>query len=72
MADLTCGVKEYFGFSVDVAFIVAYNSDETTIANPIVKVEISSSASANPFATAVEVVNTDANPVKTQAVVVAP
>lgn len=83
-ADLTCGVKEYFGFSVDVAFIVAYNSDETTIANPIVKVEISSSASANPFATAVEVVNTavspvitqgsvevtntDANPVKTQAV----
>lgn len=44
-ADLTCSVKEYFGFSVDVAFIVAYNSDAATIANPIIKSEI---AAANP------------------------
>ena len=26
-ADLTCAVKEYFGFSVDVAYMVAYNSN---------------------------------------------
>lgn len=44
-ADLTCAVKEYFGFSVDVAFIVAYNSNPEEIANPIIKAEI---AAANP------------------------
>lgn len=39
-ADLTCGIKEYFGFSVDVAFIVAYNSAPSTVANPIIKAQI--------------------------------
>lgn len=38
--DLTCAVKEYFGFSVDVAFLVAYNNSPATVANPIVKAEI--------------------------------
>lgn len=42
-ADLTCAVKEYFGFSVDVAFLIAYNNSLTTVANPIVKAEIAKS-----------------------------
>ena len=64
-ADMVCNVKEYFGFSVDVAFLVAYNSDPTTVANPIIKVELAAPGSANPFATPVEVVNSTTNPVNT-------
>lgn len=41
--DLTCAVKEYFGFSVDVAFLIAYNSSPSTVASPIVKAEIAKS-----------------------------
>lgn len=67
-ADMVCNVKEYFGFSVDVAFLVAYNSDPTTVANPIVKVEIAAPGNANPFATPVEVVNSEDNPVNTKAI----
>lgn len=65
-ADMTCAVKEYFGFSVDVAFVVAYNSDPSEVANPIIKVEISAPGNANPFATPVEVVNGEDNPVNTK------
>lgn len=65
--DMTCNVKEYFGFSVDIAFLVAYNSNPSTVANPIIKVEVASPA-GNPFATAVEVVNTEENPVNTKAI----
>lgn len=39
-ADMTCNVKEYFGFSADVAFVVAYNNDTTRIVNPIIKANI--------------------------------
>jgi hypothetical protein len=39
-ADMVCNVKEYFGFSVDVAYIVAYNSAPETVANPIIKGQI--------------------------------
>ena len=67
-ADMVCNVKEYFGFSVDVAFLVAYNSDPTTVANPIIKVEVATPGTANPFAAPVEVVNGQTNPVYTQAV----
>lgn len=67
-ADMVCNVKEYFGFSVDVAFLVAYNSDPTTVANPIIKVEIPAPGTANPFATPVEVVNGTDNPVNTKEV----
>lgn len=67
-ADLTCGKKEYFGFSVDVAFLVAYNSNPDTVANPIIKVSIATPGSSSPFATPVEVVNAQANPVYTRAV----
>ena len=66
--DMTCNVKEYFGFSVDIAFLVAYNSAPETVANPIIKVEVATPGTANPFAAPVEVVNGEANPVYTQAV----
>ena len=66
-ADMTCAVKEYFGFSVDIAFLVAYNSNPETVANPIIKVEIASPV-GSPFAQPVEVVNSEENPVNTHAV----
>ena len=49
-ADMTCNVKEYFGFSVDVAFIIAYNSDAENIANPIIKAQIAAPEANTPFA----------------------
>ena len=67
-ADMNCVVKEYFGFSVDIAFLVAYNSDPAAVANPIIKVEIAAPGSLNPFATPVELVNDAANPVNTRTV----
>lgn len=66
-ADMTCVVKEFFGFSVDIAFLVAYNSAPESVANPIIKVEIASPV-GSPFAQPVEVVNGEDNPVYTQAV----
>jgi len=39
-ADLVRGLKEHFGFAIDVAFITPYNSDPSTIASPIMKVAI--------------------------------
>ena len=63
--DMVCTVKEYFGFSVDVAFIVAYNSAPDDVANPIIGVKLMS-AQGNPFAKQVEIVNGEDNPVKTQ------
>ena len=55
--DMTCNVKEYFGFSVDVAFVIAYNSDPTTVANPIMKAQIAAPAANQPIATPVYVTN---------------
>lgn len=55
--DLTCGVKEYFGFSVDVAFITAYNSAPSEVANPIIKAQVAASAAGTPVASPVYVVN---------------
>lgn len=55
--DLTCAVKEYFGFSVDVAFLVAYNSDAATVANPIIKAGIASRAANEPLGMPVYVTN---------------
>ena len=68
-ADMVCNVKEYFGFSVDIAFLVAYNSAAATVANPIIKIEIGNSGSLNPFAAPVEVMNSEDNPVNTKAIV---
>lgn len=56
-ADMTCNVKEYFGFSVDVSFIIAYNSDPTTVANPIMKAQIAAPAANTPIAMPVYVTN---------------
>lgn len=66
--DLTCAVKEYFGFSLDVAFIVAYNNDPTTIANPIIKAEIAKTDAANAVARPVIIANGENNPVVTTTV----
>jgi hypothetical protein len=49
-ADMVCNVKEYFGFSVDVAYIIAYNSDPETVANPIIKAQIAAPQQNTPFA----------------------
>lgn len=56
-ADMTCVVKEYFGFSVDVAFITAYNSNPETVANPVIKAAIEAPATNTPVATPVYVTN---------------
>lgn len=41
-ADLTRARKEHYGFAVDVAIVTPYNSDPATIANPIMKLAITS------------------------------
>lgn len=56
-ADMTCNVKEYFGFSVDAAFIVAYNSAPSTVANPIIKAEIAARGANVPLGMPVYVTN---------------
>ena len=56
-ADLTCAVKEYFGFSVDVAYMVAYNSKPGTVANPIIKAEIAARDPNEPLGMPVYVTN---------------
>lgn len=67
-ADNVCALKEHFSFSLDVAFIVAYNNSLSTIANPIIKAEIASSTAASPVARPVTIVNGEDNPVYTQTV----
>ena len=56
-ADMTCNVKEYFGFSVDVAYVVAYNSAPASVANPIIKAEIASRVENQPLGMPVYVSN---------------
>lgn len=58
VADMACDIVEYFGFSVDVAFLTAYNSAPATIANPIVKAEIAAPAANTAAAYDVNVVAT--------------
>ena len=60
---MVCNVKEYFGFSVDVAYIVAYNSAPETVANPIIKAAIDAPATNQPYATPVYItIATDFQP----------
>lgn len=66
--DLTCALKEYFGFSVDVAFLVAYNSDPGTVANPVIKAEIAARAENTPLGMPVYVTNDAETPIYTQTV----
>lgn len=56
-ADMTCNVKEYFGFSIDVAFIIAGNSAPETVANPIIKAQIAARAEDVPLGMPVYVTN---------------
>ena len=56
-ADKTCNVKEYFGFSADVAFVIAYNSNPKTVANPIIKAQIAARAGDVPLGMPVYVTN---------------
>jgi len=42
-ADNTRAWKRYFGFSVDVCYVTAYNSDPTTIPSPIIAAQIATS-----------------------------
>ncbi len=63
--DLTCTKKEYFGFSVDVAFVTAYNSALSTKANPIIAATITK---GDTYASPVVVVNGESNPVNTKEV----
>lgn len=60
--DLTCALKEYFGFSVDVAFLVAYNSDPSKVANPIIKAQIAAREQNEPLGMPVYVTNAAAFP----------
>lgn len=67
-ADMTCNVKEYFGFSADVAFIIAYNNVPKTVANPIIKAQIAAHAENVPLGMPVYVTNTEDSPIFTQTV----
>jgi hypothetical protein len=66
-ADLTCAVKEYYGFELDIAFLTSYNSNPDVVANPIMKVNILG-GNANPVAKPVTIVNGNTNPVFTKEV----
>lgn len=59
-SDLTCALKEHYGFSLDVAFVVAYNDVPTKNANPIIKATIGKGANFAQPVTIVGTVNTKA------------
>lgn len=43
-ADLTRGLKQHYGFAVDVAVVTPYNSDPETNASPIIQVQVAKKA----------------------------
>ena len=43
-ADMTRGLKQHYGFAVDVAVITPYNSDPTEIASPIIQLQVAKKA----------------------------
>lgn len=65
--DMTCDVKEDYQFTFNIAFITAFNSDTSTIPNPIIKFSIGASG-AEAMAKPVRVVTDDKNPIFTKAV----
>ena len=67
-SDMKCVHKEYYGFSVDVAYMVAYNSDPAEIANPIMKFDILKSTMTPVTTIPVQVVNPTESPVNTKEV----
>lgn len=64
-ADETCTKKEFFGFAIDIATVVAYNSDPATRYNPILKFQVEANDSQNAFARPVRIVNSQTDPVYT-------
>lgn len=62
-ADLTRARKEHYGFSVDVAFVVPYNSDASTIASPIMQLALRAETPADGLQ--VFVTNPTTDPVNT-------
>lgn len=42
--DLTRGLKQHYGFAVDVAVVTPYNSDPATNANPIIQLQVAKKA----------------------------
>ena len=64
-ADMTRTRKEHYGFAVDVAFITAYNSSESTLPSPILAFNVSNEDAI--YAKPVVVMNTEDNPVNTKA-----
>ncbi|MDR2084336.1 MAG: hypothetical protein LBP67_05015 [Bacteroidales bacterium] len=71
-SDMNCVITEHFGFWIDVAFIVKYNSDPDIVANPIIKFEVLNSDCDNWMAAPVKTVcgagSSQTNPLYTQAV----
>lgn len=65
-ADMTRVRKEHYGFAVDVAVLTPYNSDLTSIANPIMKFTVNDEAVTDALKVSIE--NTSSNPVYTQEV----
>jgi hypothetical protein len=65
--DIKCGVKEYYGFELDIAFLTSYNSNPDVVANPIMKFNILN-GNTNPIAKPVTIVNGQTNPVFTKPV----
>ena len=63
-ADMTRTRKEHYGFAVDVAFIIAYNSDRATLPSPILAFNVSSEDAV--YAKPVVVMNSADNPVNTK------
>lgn len=63
-ADMTRTRKEHYGFAVDVAFLIAYNSAPSTLASPILAFNVSSEDAV--YAKPVVVVNSEDNPVNTK------
>ena len=43
-ADLTRGLKQHYGFAVDVAVVTPYNSDPATNASPIIQLQVAKKA----------------------------
>lgn len=65
-ADMTRTRKEHYGFSVDVAFVTAYNSDDATRPSPIMAFNVGNTGAV--YAEPVVIVNDDETPVPTKVV----
>lgn len=65
-ADMTRGLKQHYGFAVDVAVLTPYNSNPSTIASPIIQFEIAKETASD--YKQVVIANTEEAPVMTKQV----